>query len=43
MRKEYFYCPAQDFSCPYIRHDGTCSLPDPQSECDDAWIDEEDE
>ena len=36
-----FYCPTDDWSCPYFKLDGSCGMVDegfnPEVECDDAW------
>ena len=44
-----FYCPMQDWDCPYWKDDNTCRIidegGDPGLECDDAYlwdIDEDD-
>lgn len=44
MKKD-FECPAFDMSCPYFDFEtGLCELgEDAKDECDEAWIDEEDE
>lgn len=38
---EKYYCPTNDFSCPYWEKNGSCALGDPTVECDDAawWED----
>lgn len=36
-----FYCPIEDWSCPYFKLNGSCGMVDegfnPEVECDDAW------
>ena len=47
--KKKFYCPVNDWSCPYWKKDGTCKMvdkgDDPVKECDDAatfWDEDDD-
>ena len=36
-KKEKYYCPVADWSCPYFKRDGSCELGrDALEECDDA-------
>jgi hypothetical protein len=52
MKKKIYYCPEEDFSCPYFnKRSGACGLEDPVNKCDaffgidenEDFVDEEEE
>jgi hypothetical protein len=38
MRKKIYYCPADDFTCPYYnRETGICELDNPDDACEEFF------